>query len=375
MYKVSSKIRVLAINPGSTSTKIALFDDYEKLFSMAVRHAPQELGMFPDVQEQLEYRTVMVERSMSDNGYALGDVDVFSARGGGLVPVTGGVYKVTDLLVSHAAVAMNGMHHPAQLGPQIAKKYADKFGKIAFVVNPPDTDEFWDLARISGIRGLYRESHLHALNQKEVALRFCRERALNYEGLNLILCHTGGGISITAHCRGRMVDSNDIIKGSGPMSPTRAGDLPYMKVIDLAYSGDYTKKGLTNKLNRNGGLTDYFGTASMDEIFEMIKSGDAFAKLVVDGMIYQHAKYIGAMAAALKGRIDAIILTGGVAHNEYFTTTLKGYVDWIAEVALMPGEFELEALAAGAIRVLHGEEEAMLYTGVPVWNGFESRHK
>ncbi|MCL2391705.1 MAG: butyrate kinase [Oscillospiraceae bacterium] len=368
---MGKKIRVLAINPGSTTTKIALFDDFDILFSTAVVHSPQDLSKFADIQDQLEYRTKMVAKSMAAHGYAMEDVDVYAGRGGGLRSVAGGVYTVTDLLAKHAATGMNGMHHPAQLGSQIAKKFADKYGKPAFIVNPPDVDEFSDVARVTGIKGLYRESHLHALNQKETAARFCASRGLKYEETNLIICHTGGGISITAHKKGQMIDSNDIIKGSGPMSPTRAGDLPYMKVLDLAYSGQYTKTELTNKLNRNGGLTDYFGTSDMDEVYELIKNGDSFVQLIVDGMIYQHAKYVGSMAAALKGKVDAIILTGGISNNAEFTKNLTEYISWIAEVVVMPGEYELQALASGAIRVLRGEVEAKEYTGVPVWGGFE----
>jgi len=298
------------------------------------------------------------------------DVDVYAGRGGGLMSVTGGVYRVSDLLASHASSGMRGTQHPAQLGAQIAKKFADKFGKPAFIVNPPDVDEFSDAARVTGIKGIYRESHLHALNQKEAALRFCMERGLVYEELNLIIGHTGGGISITAHERGRMVDSNDIIKGSGPMSPTRAGDLPYMDVIELAYSGKYTREQLITKLNRHGGLTDHFGTADLKEVLALEKKGDTFAKTILDGMIYQNAKCVAAMAAALKGKVDAIILTGGIAHSKWFTEMLTSYISWIAEVVVMPGEFELEALAAGALRAFCGEVETKEYTGIPVWDGF-----
>ena len=368
---MDKKIRVLAINPGSTSTKIALFDDYDELFSVSIRHSQEELGVFREIQDQLDYRTEMVEKTMGEMGYDLKDVDAFSGRGGGLLPVSGGVYIVSDLLVEHASKGMSGQH-PAQLGSQIAKKFADKYGKLSFIVNPPGTDEFIDFARVTGVKGLYRQSHIHALNQKEIALRFCSSRCLRYEDVNLVICHIGGGVSVTAHEKGKMIDSNDLIRGSGPMSPTRAGDMPYMEVIDLAYSGEYTKKELINKLNTAGGLTDHFGTADIRDVYALRESGDNYAKFVLDGMVHQTAKYAGAMATVLKGKVDALILTGGVANRPPFVERMKEYLDWIAEVVVMPGEFELEALAAGAVRVVRGEEEAKTYTGKPAWEGMRN---
>ena len=363
-------IRILAVNPGSTSTKIALFDDDTEVFSETLRHPAAELAVYKTIQDQLGYRRDAVAKTMTASGYTLADVDVFVGRGGGLLSVSGGTYEITPLLVEHASKGMNGQH-PAQLASQICKQFADQYGKRAFVVNPPDVDEFDDISRITGIKGVYRESHIHALNQKEIALRFCRERGLQYEDLNLIICHIGGGISITAHHKGRMIDSNDIIKGSGPMTPTRAGDMPYMSIVDMAYSGSYTKEELTQKLNVAGGLMDHFGTADTRDVLKLATDGDAYAELVYRATAYHNAKYVGAMAVALKGQVDAVILTGGVTNGKAFTDIMLEYISWIAEIVLMPGEFELEALCAGALRVMRGEEEAKTYTGVPVWNGFE----
>jgi butyrate kinase len=362
--------KILAVNPGSTSTKIALFEDDTEVFSETIRHAAEELQAFEEIQDQLGYRRDMVERTMTDKGFSLTEVDVFVGRGGGLESVTAGTYEVTPLLAAHAAKGIPGQH-PAQLASQICRQFADKFGKRAFVVNPPDVDEFDELSRISGVNGIYRESHLHALNQKEIARRFCQSRGLRYEETNLVICHLGGGISVTAHRKGRMIDSNDVIKGSGPISPTRAGDLPYMKVLDLAFNGRYTKKQLTEKLNQNGGITDLLGTADMRDVRKMAEAGDRHAALLNRAVAYQVSKYAGAMAAALKGDIDAIILTGGIAYSEMFTGLITEYIGWIAEVVVMPGEFELEAMAAGALRVMRGEETPKTYTGVPVWAGFK----
>ncbi|MDR0862234.1 MAG: butyrate kinase [Oscillospiraceae bacterium] len=362
-------VKILAVNPGSTSTKIALFDGETELFSENLHHSPEELRPFNEIQDQLNFRAETVETAVTRRGYRLEDVDVFSGRGGGLLPLVGGTYEVTELLAEHASRGMTGQH-PAQLASQICKRFAEKYGGRAFVVNPPDVDEFADVSRVAGLRGVYRESHIHALNQKEIALRYCAARGLKYEEANLVICHLGGGISVTAHERGRMIDSNDIIKGSGPMTPTRAGDLPYAKVLDLAYSGEYTKKQLTARLNKNGGLTDIFGTDDLRDVKKLAESGDKYAAAVYEGFIYQNAKYAGAMAVALRGKVDAIILTGGIAHNADFCEKLRGYVGWIAEVVVMPGEFELEALAAGARRVVLGEEEVKIYTGVPVWQSY-----
>jgi len=368
---MEKKIRVLAINPGSTSTKIALYDDYDELFTLSVSHSPEELKDFKDIQSQLEYRTNMIEKAMAEKGFLMEDVDIFSGRGGGLVSVDGGIYEISDLVVEHASIGMSGQH-PAQLAPQIAKKYAQKFGKRAVVVNPPSVDEFIDEARVSGLKGIYRQSHIHALNQKEIALRYCDANNLKYENLNLIICHLGGGISVTAHNNGKMIDSNDIIKGAGPMTPTRSGDLPYIGVIELAFSGDYTQKELVDRLNKNGGLTDHFGTPEIRDVIKMADDGDKYARVILGGMIYQISKYVGSMAVALKGKVDVIILTGGISNSTLITGKIKEYIGWISNVEIMPGEFELEALAAGAIRAMRGEEAIKEYTGLPVWSGFKS---
>ncbi|MCL2200888.1 MAG: butyrate kinase [Oscillospiraceae bacterium] len=367
---MDKKIRILAINPGSTTTKIGLFDDLDLLFETSIAHSATDLKKFPTVQSQLNFRIGTVEKTMSEHGYAMADVDVYSARGGGLASVEGGVYEVTELLVQHASSGISGTDHPAQLGSQIARNFGITYGKPAYIVNPPDTDEFVDVARITGLKGIYRESHLHALNQKETALRFCQEHGLNYEDVNLIICHTGGGISITAHREGRMIDSNDILMGSGPMSPNRAGDMPYLKIIELAYSGKYSQEELSSKLNESGGLMDHFGTSDFEEICALTLKGDSIARTVLDGMVYQNAKYVGAMAVALRGKVDTIILTGGIAKNETFVRKLTSYISWISKIVVMPGEHELEALAAGALRVLRGELTAKKYSGIPVWSGF-----
>ncbi|UWG99061.1 butyrate kinase [Dehalobacter sp. DCM] len=357
--------KILVINPGSTSTKIALFNNEEEIFNTNISHEPEEMKCFKEVQEQLPYRRDMVERELALKGTEISDIDIFVGRGGGLVPIAGGTYEVTAKLAEHASKGMSGQH-PAQLASQICKQFADRYGKHAFVVNPPDVDEFDLIARISGVKGLYRESRIHALNQKEVALRYCAAKERKYNEINLIICHIGGGISVTAHRKGKMVDSNDIMNGDGPMAPTRAGSLPYLKVIKMAYSGEYTEKELVSKLNKEGGLTDHLGTADAKEVEKRIIDGDKYAETVYNAMIYQIAKSVGSCACVLKGNVDAILLTGGISHSKYLVDTLKEYIGWISPIEVMAGEFEMEALAAGALRVMRGEEEAVVYTGQPL---------
>jgi butyrate kinase len=359
--------RILAVNPGSTSTKIALFEDDRETYKENILHSASELQGFNEVQDQLHYRKEIVERTLRDHGIPLENIDVFVGRGGGIVSCVGGTYEVNDLMVKHCGGGLLAQH-PAQLGPQICKLFVEQYGGRAFTVNPPDTDELDEISRISGMKGFYRVSSLHALNQKEIALRYCAGAGKEYKKSNLIICHIGGGISVTAHRDGRMVDSNDILNGDGPFTPTRSGSLPTIKIVKIAYSGKYTEKELTEKLNKNGGLIDHLGTADAREVEKRIENGDEYAKLVYDAMIYQIGKYVGCCACTLKGHVDAIILTGGISASKYVVNKLSEYVSWIAPIHVLAGEFEMEALAAGALRVMQGKEESLVYTGVPVWD-------
>jgi butyrate kinase len=361
--------RILAINPGSTSTKIAVFEDEREILVRTVQHDADVLRQFPDVQDQLGYRKDTVERELEAEGISLADIDIFVGRGGGLVSVKSGAYLVTDRLLEDARKGMAGQH-PAQLGSQICDLYVKEYGGVAYVVNSPDVDEYDDISRISGLSDIYRQCHVHTLNQKEIALRYCRANEVDYYRTNLIICHIGGGISVTAHRQGRMVDGNDIIRGEGPMTPTRAGALPTLDLFKLCYSGKFTEKEMKDRLSKNGGLIDHLGTANATEIEERIARGDNHAKLVYDAMVYQIAKSVGSCAVTLGGDVRAIILTGGISNSNYVIETIRGYIDWIAPLVVMAGEFEMEALAAGALRVARGQEEVNIYTGSPVWSGF-----
>lgn len=367
---MTKEYKVFAINPGSTSTKIAMFINDTCVFSRNVSHDAEKLKEFAEISDQFDYRKETILAELAGAGQTLENVDAFSARGGGLVNVEGGVYTVGEALLNHARTCFT-VKHPATLGAQLADAFSKEYGGQAFVVNPPDVDEFIDEARMTGLKGIYRESRIHALNQKEIGIRFAAGKGKRYSEMNLIICHIGGGISVTAHRQGKMIDSNDIANGDGPMAPTRCGQLPVKDVISLCYSGKYTEKEMRDKTTKTGGLVDHLGTSDAREVGKMIKEGNSYAKLVYDSMLYEIGKTAGAMAAVLKGKVDAVILTGGISNDPYVTGYLTDMLSFIAPVEVMAGEFEMEALAAGAIRVLKGEEEAKTYTGKPVWNGFD----
>lgn len=361
--------KVFAINPGSTSTKIAMFEGETCVFSENVSHDAARLKEFKEISDQFEYRKETILARLAQAGQTLEGVDAFSARGGGLVNVEGGVYKVEEKLLEHARAGYS-VKHPATLGAQLAEAFSKEYGGKAFVVNPPDVDEFCDEARVTGLKGIYRESRIHALNQKEIGIRYGAWAGKKYEELNLIICHIGGGISVTAHNHGKMIDSNDIANGDGPMAPTRCGQLPVKDVITMCFSGMYTEREMRDKVTKTGGLVDHLGTSDAREVAAMISRGDAYAKLVYDSMLYEIGKTAGAMAAVLKGKVDAIVLTGGISHDKYVVEYLTDMLSFLAPIEVMAGEFEMEALAAGAVRVLEGEEEAKHYTGIPVWQEF-----
>ena len=295
-------------------------------------------------------------------------IDAFSGRGGSLQPLVSGSYIINDLMYKDAR-EMKIVKHPSALGIVLAKELGQMYSKPSFCVNPPDVDEFNIKARITGIPGIYRESRIHALNQKEIALRYAKEVKKNYEDLNLIICHIGGGISITAHNHGKMIDSNDIVNGDGPMTPNRCGFIPAKALVKLCFSKTYTEAEIKNFISKNGGIKAYLNTSDIKEVKQMIADNNKTAKILYEAMIYQIAKQIGAMFVALKCNCSAIILTGGMANDEDLVKILNKYIKKLTKVVVMPGEYELEALASGALRVLEKKEKAKEYTGVAVFNG------
>lgn len=362
--------RIFVINPGSTSTKIALFHNDLEVFKLNVAHEAKKLAEFAEINDQLPYRRDIILSALKENYISLEKIDAFSAMGGALVGLEGGTYYIDDMVLKHARAGYT-VKHPAMLGSQLAHEFAEMYGGHEFIVNPPDVDELIDEARVTGLADVYRESRIHALNQKEIGIRYAEKQSKEYEDMNLIIVHAGGGNSVTAHRKGKMIDSNDIVNGDGPMATTRAGALPANAVIQMCFSGNYTQKQMYEKLTKTGGLVDHLGTSEVRDVLQMIKNGDAYAKLVYDSMIYQIIKYIGSMAASLQGKVDAILLTGGVSNDTYFVEKITESVSWIAPVEAYPGEFEMEALAAGALRVLTGKEKAKEYSGIPIWSGFD----
>lgn len=359
--------QILTINPGSTSTKIAYFKGQDCILSENVSHDADDLAKFQHISQQLDYRRKLIEDFLVNAGLSLDKLDAVVGRGGGLLSVEGGVYTINQTLLDHAKNCANGVEHPACLGPQLADYFSQKANCPAYVVNPPDTDEYQDLARITGVQGQYRTCHLHALNLKETALHHAELQHQNYDEVNYIVCHIGGGISVSAHQKGKMIDGIDIVGGEGPFAPTRSGSLPLASVITLLQNGA-TVTDLKKLATKTGGLVSLLGTADAKLVSEKAASGHLSSQYAWDAMIYQIAKTIGQMAAVLKGQVDAILLGGGMVFNDNLVQQLRDYCDWIAPVYAYPGEFEMEAMANGAIRVLSGQEILKNYSGIPIWN-------
>lgn len=365
------EFKVFVINPGSTSTKIALYSNDECLYSKNVSHDAEELAKFDTLSEQLSYRRDMILHLLDEAKILLNDVDIFVGRGGGLLAMEGGTYEVTALMLEHAKNCANGVVHPACLGPQLASEFAEKYGAKAMVVNPPDVDELQDLARMTGIKGVYRIIHLHALNLKETAIRHSKNVLMKkYEDCRLIVCHIGGGISVSAHRNGKMIDGYDIVGGEGPMSPTRCGSLSVVDLLTYIEQNHLELTDVKKLCTKSGGFVNHLGISDALEVTQRAIDGDKYAEMLWNTMIYQIEKCIGSMATVLHGQVDGILLSGGMIYNVDLVNQIKETCSFIAPVSAYPGEFEMEAMASGAIRVLDGEEELKQYSGNPVWNGF-----
>jgi len=354
-------MKVLAIDPGSSSTKIGVYRDGCTDKGL-IEHPRQEIERFPAVMEQFDYRMNGIADYLGQAGLSELRFDAVVGRGGLVQPVPGGVYLVNDLLLRDLRSGVSG-EHAANLGGVLAQNFASRQGIPAYVVDPPVIDEMWDPARFSGLAQMERRSMFHALNQKAVARDVALEMGREYHELNLIVAHLGGGITVGAHRLGRVVDVNNGLNGDGPFSPERTGGLPVIGVLELLEKGSYSIAELKAVIARKGGMYSYLGTVDLREAEQRALQGDARAGLVVEAMLYQVAKEIGAMAAALSGYVDGIVLTGGLAFSGSVVEKLSRKVSFIAPVFLRPGEHEIEALIAGALRVMTGAEEARIYTG------------
>ena len=352
-------MKILVINPGSTSTKIAVYEDERPILVRNIRHSVDELAAFHSVADQFEFRKSLVLSQLEKEGIAL-QFDAVIGRGGLVKPIPGGVYEVNDAMKNDTVHAMRT--HACNLGGLIADELAKAIpGCRALIADPGVVDELDDVARISGSPLMPRITIWHALNQKAIARRFAAERHCRYEDLNLIICHLGGGISIAAHQHGRAIDANNALDGEGPFSPERAGTLPAGQLIDLCFSGTLTKDELKKRISGRAGLTAHLGTTDVPAIIKQIEAGDTHAELILNAMIYNIAKGIGAAATVLYGKVDAILLTGGIAHNEYVVSRLKERVSFLAPVHVYPGEDEMEALALNALGALRNELPVLIY--------------
>ncbi len=347
--------QILAINPGSTSTKAALFEDNKSVLELTLRHSVEEIGRFASISDQLEWRRDLILAALEEKGYKIEQLSAVIGRGGLIKPIEGGVYEVNEALKHDLLHAER--HHASNLGGLIADEIARAAGVKAYIADPVVVDEMIPEARYTGLPECPRASIFHALNQKATARIYAKQVGKRYEDLNLIVAHMGGGISVSAHRQGRVIDTNNALTGEGPFSPERAGSLPADALLDLAFSGNYTKSELLRKIAGKGGLVAHLGTSSVQEICEVRieKENDEKSRNVMEAMCFNIAKSIGGMAAILCGKVDAIILTGGIAYNDYVNVRVKEACEFIAPVHIYPGENELEALASNALMVLTGE--------------------
>ena len=357
---MTNQFKILSINPGATSTKVALYLDENPLKVETIRHSTEELSSFKGTLDQLEYRLKLVLEFLKSNRTKVTELSAVVGRGGPFKALESGTYPVSEKMLSDIRSGKVQADHPSNLGALIAHELVSGTGVPAFIVDPVSVDEFIPEARISGLPQIPRVSLGHALNTKMVARKAAKKLGKRYEELNLIIAHLGSGISVSSHFKGRMIDVNNA-NDMGPFSPQRTGALPVTGLAKLCYSGKYTQKEMMNLLTKKGGLLAHLGTDNVEEVQKRIDQGDEKAKLVYRAMIYQIAKEIGAMSTTLDGKVDAVVLTGGIANSQRLIDAITRKVKFIAPVLVFPGEDEMEALTRGALRVLWGEEKGKDY--------------
>lgn len=364
--------RILVINPGLTSTKIGVFDNEIPLFEKSIRHDLDIIQAFPEISDQYEFRKQTILETLEYQGINISKVHAVCGRGGLLRPIMGGTYTVNSMMLEDLKKGYAGQH-ASNLGGILAFEIASGLNIPSFIVDPVVVDELDPISRISGLPLIERKSIFHALNQKAVARRVAKQLHKTYEDLNLIVTHMGGGITVGAHRHGRVIDVNNGLHGDGPFSPDRVGTVPAGDLVDLCFSGEYYREELMKKLVGHGGLVGYLGTNDPLRVERMINYGDEKAKLIYSAMAYQIAKEIGAASAVLAGKVDAIILTGGLAFGKSFVAEITERISWIADVIVEPGENELQSLAEGTLRVVRGEEMAKEYPGELITSSLQYR--
>lgn len=352
--------RMLIINPGSTSTKIAVYDDLNPVFVETLRHSSEEIAPYATIFEQYDFRKNVILKAVEEKGVKIESLTAVVGRGGLLKPIEGGTYAVNETMLEDLKVGVLGQH-ASNLGGVIAYEIAKSLNLPSFIVDPVVVDEMDDVARISGMPEIDRMSIFHALNQKAVAKRYAKEKGTNYEEINLVVAHMGGGVSVGAHRKGRVVDVNNALDGEGPFSPERSGSLPVGALAKMCFSGKYTHDDIKKKITGKGGFVAYLNTNDARDVEKMAEEGNKEAELIFKAMAYQVAKEIGSCAAVLNGKVDAVILTGGLAYGKEYVSWIKERVEFIAPVVVYAGEDEMLALAEGGLRVLTGEESPKEY--------------
>ncbi|MFI3295824.1 MAG: butyrate kinase [Rikenellaceae bacterium] len=356
---------ILTINPGSTSTKIAIFDNETERFTISISHSPEELAPYKTIADQFSFRKTVIMDALGEKGFDMKTLDIIVGRGGLLHPMKSGIYRVNDLMRQDLINSPVG-EHASNLGGLIAYDLAKSLDHVkAYIADPVVVDEMDDIARMTGFSMLERKSIFHALNQKAVAREYAQKIGRKYEDLNLIVAHMGGGISIGAHLEGRVVDVNNALDGEGPFTPERAGTVPVGDLIEMCFSGEYTHSQIKKMVKGEGGMVALYGTNDARAVREKAAGadGDPRAKAVINALAYNVAKYIGAMATVLCGKVDAIILTGGMAHGEVIMNKIIEHVSFISAVEVVPGEDEMSALALNGLLVMKGEIEVSEYLG------------
>ena len=361
--------RMLIINPGSTSTKISVFENEKHLFEKSRFHDAPVLLRYPHVNDQMDFRYEVMLELMREGGVEPEQIDVVVGRGGSACTQPGGVTRIDQKLYDDTVAAVGGSEHAAKLGVMLAWKFAREYGLEAYTLNPTNVDEYCDYARLTGIRGVYRSGHSHVLNQKAVAEAHAESMGRRYEDCRFIVAHIDGGITVAAHDRGRMVDGSMGADGEGPFTPTRIGYVPVLELLD--YLEEHSVDEVRRMCSRAGGFVSLFGTSNSDTIHGLVEQGDRKAVLVWQTMIYQICKSIGEMSAVLCGKADAILLTGGLMRFDDIAAGIRERCGWIAPIYVYPGEMEQEALALSTLKVLRGQATALTYSGKPVWQGFE----
>lgn len=358
---------ILAINPGSDSLRIALFKNEESIFNETIYYSSEDFSEINTASDELNSRINLVIKTLEKYKIPLSSIDAFAARAGGLTSLKSGVYLVNDTLIKHAQMGYS-LKHASNLGVQIAHELAKFYKKQTYTVNPVTVDELQDVSRITGIHGIYRNSVFHALNQKEVAYQYSKIINKPYSELNLIIAHLGSGITVGAHKNGNVIDVNNALNGDGPFTTSRTGSIVASDLIDLCFSGNYTKNEIYDLVTKKGGLISLLGTNDVRKVLKLIENGNQKAKLVLDSMIYQISKQIGALSINFNGNLNAIILTGAISKSEYITEKIRKYVSFLGNIIIMPGELEMNALSNGVLRVLNNIETAHEYTGIPIDN-------